>query len=137
MIVPYRKYKDRDGNLVQLPVLSVRITCNRISLPLWGLVDSGADITLLNRSFAQLFNIDLKRGKRIPLLGVMEGPEFAAYVHQVNIVIKDVGSADTIVAFTDSEEYPDLVILGRRGFFEHFTIKFEEHKKQLEIEARK
>lgn len=102
-----------------------------------GLVDSGADITLLNRSFAQLFNIDLKRGKRIPLLGVMEGPEFAAYVHQVNIVIKDVGSADTIVAFTDSEEYPDLVILGRRGFFEHFTIKFEEHKKQLEIEARK
>ena len=35
MIVPYRKYKDRDGNLVQLPVLSVRITCNRISLPLW------------------------------------------------------------------------------------------------------
>jgi hypothetical protein len=137
MIVPYRKYKDRDGNLVQLPVLSVRITCNRISLPLWGLVDSGADITLLNYSFAQLFNIDLKRGKRIPLLGVMEGPEFAAYVHQVNIVIKDVGSADTIVAFTDSEEYPDLVILGRRGFFEHFTIKFEEYRKQLEIEARK
>ena len=137
MIVPYRKYKDRDGNLVQLPVLSVRITCNRISLPLWGLVDSGADITLLNYSFAQLFNIDLKRGKRIPLVGVMEGPEFAAYVHQVNIVIKDVGSADTIVAFTDSEKYPDLVILGRRGFFEHFTIKFEEYKKQLEIEARK
>jgi hypothetical protein len=92
---------------------------------------------LLNYSFAHLFNIDLKKGKRLPLVGVMEGPEFAAYVHQVNLAIKDVGSADTIVGFTDSEKYPDLVILGRRGFFEHFTIKFEEYKKQIEIEPRK
>ena len=95
---------------------------------MWGLVDSGADITLLNSSFAQLFSIDLKKGRRIPLVGVLEGPEFAAYLHQVNLATKGVGSADTLVAFTDSEKYPDLVILGRRGFFEHFIIKFEEHK---------
>ena len=137
MIVPYRKYKDRDGNLVQLPIVSVRITVNEVSLPLWGLVDSGADVTLLNASFAHLFHVDLKKGKKIPLLGVMEGPEFAAYLHQVNLEIKDVGSADTLVAFTDSERHPDLVILGRRGFFEHFIIKFEEHKKQMEIEPTK
>ncbi len=137
MIIPYRKYKDREGNLVQLPIVSVRITRNKMSLPLWGLVDSGADVTLLNASFAQLFRIDLKQGKSIPLVGVMEGPEFAAYLHQVNLAIKGVGSADTLVAFTDSEKYPDLVILGRRGFFEHFIIKFEEHKKQIEIEPRK
>lgn len=137
MIIPYRKYKDREGNLVQLPIVSVRITRNKTSLPLWGLVDSGADVTLLNASFAQLFRINLTKGKRIPLVGVMEGPEFAAYLHQVNLAVKGVGSADTLVAFTDSEKYPDLVILGRRGFFEHFTIKFEEHKKQIEIEPRK
>jgi hypothetical protein len=137
MIIPYRKYKDREGNLVQLPIVSVRVTHNKTSLALWGLVDSGADITLLNSSFAQLFSIDLKNGRRIPLVGVLEGPEFAAYLHQVNLAIKGVGSADTLVAFTDSEKYPDLVILGRRGFFEHFIIKFEEHKKQIEIEPTK
>lgn len=138
MIIPYRKYKDRDGNLVQLPIVSVHITRNKVSLPLWGLVDSGADITLLSASFARLFHIDdLTKGKRIPLVGVMEGPEFAAYLHQVNLAVKGVGAADTLVGFTDSEKHPDLVILGRRGFFEHFTIKFEEHKKHMEIEPRK
>lgn len=137
MIFPYRKYKDPDGNYIQLPVVSVRVTCNKVSLPLWGLVDSGADVTLLNASFAWLLNVEVKKGKRIPLVGVMEGPEFAAYLHQVNIAIKGIGSADTLVAFTDSEKYPDLVILGRRGFFEHFIITFEEHEKQLQIEPGK
>jgi hypothetical protein len=137
MIIPYRKYKDRDGDLVQLPIVSVHITRNKVSLPLWGLVDSGADVTLLNASFAKLFNVDLKKGKRIPLVGVMEGPEFSAYLHQVNLAVKGVGSADTLIAFTDVEKYPDLVILGRRGFFEHFIITFEEYKKQIEIRPRK
>jgi len=137
MIIPYRKYKDRDGNLIQLPIVSVHITRKGLSLPVWGLVDSGADVTLLNASFAQLFRVDLKKGKSIPLVGVMQGPEFAAYLHQVNLAVKGVGIVDTFVAFTDSEKYPDLVILGRRGFFEHFTITFEEHKKQLEIGPRR
>lgn len=137
MIIPYRKYKDRDGNLVQLPIVSVHITRNKVSLPLWGLVDSGADVTLLNASFAKLFHVDLKKGKKIPLVGVMEGPEFSVYLHQVNLAVKGVGSADTLIAFTDAEKVPDLVILGRRGFFEHFIITFEEYKKQIEIRPRK
>lgn len=136
MIIPYRKYKDRDGNLIQLPIVSVYITRNKMSLPLWGLVDSGADVTLLNASFAQLFNIDIKKGKRIPLAGVMGELEFGAYLHQVNLAVKGVGSVNTLVAFTDTDKYPDLVILGRRGFFEHFSIKFEDYRKQIEIEPK-
>lgn len=136
MIIPYRKYKDREGNLVELPIASVYVKCNRVMLPIWGLVDSGADITLLNASFAAIFNLDLKKGKRIDLVGVLEGPEFefAAYIHQVNLTVKDVGSVDTIAAFTNSERYPDYMILGRRGFFDKFMITFEQYNKQIMIE---
>jgi len=136
MIIPYRKYKDREGHLVELPIISVRVKCNRVTLPIWGLLDSGADITLLNGSFAELFNLDLKKGRRIDLVGVLEGSEFAAYIHQVNLAVKDVGSVDTIAAFTDSKQYPDYMILGRRGFFDKFMIKFEQYNKQIEIELR-
>lgn len=76
MIIPYRKYKDPDGNLVQLPIVSVRITCNKITLPVWALIDSGADFSLLNASLAQIFKLDLKKGKKLRLAGVMEGREF-------------------------------------------------------------
>ncbi|MEK6408872.1 MAG: aspartyl protease family protein [Acidobacteriota bacterium] len=116
--------------------MSVRITCNKIVLPVWALIDSGADYSVLNASFAQIFNVDLKKGKKLRLAGVMEGNEFAGYLHQVNIAIKDVGSVDTLVAFTDSERYPDMTILGRYGFFYNFMIKFEEYKKQVEIEVK-
>lgn len=95
MIIPYPKYKNRDGDLIQLPIVSVSITCNKVRLPLWALLDSGADMTLLNASFAQIFSIDLKKGRKIDLVGVLEGTEFPAYLHQVNLAIKDVGSADT------------------------------------------
>lgn len=98
MIIPYRKHKDPEGNLVQLPIISVRVACNKIALPLWALVDSGADLTLLNASLARVFNVDLKKGTRISLAGVMESQEFIGYLHQANLAIKDVGSVDTVVA---------------------------------------
>lgn len=133
MIIPYRKYKDPDGNLVWLPIVSVRVKCNKMAVPIWGLLDSGADITLLSASFAQLFQIDLRKGKSTELFGVLEGSGFRAYLHQVNLSVKDLGSVDTVVAFTNSEKYPDHMILGRRGFFDHFTITFREYSKQVEI----
>lgn len=136
MIIPYRKYKDREGNLIELPIVSVFVKCNGVAVPIWGLVDSGSDITLLNASFAELFKVPTKKGKRIDLVGVLEGPEFAAYIHQINLTVKDVGSVDTIAAFTDSEKYPDHMLLGRRGFFDKFMIKFEQYNKQIEINPR-
>ena len=136
MIFPYRKYKDKEGNLVQLPIVSVRIKCNRVMLPIWGLLDSGADITLLNNSFAQLFNINLKKGRAIDVFGVLEGTGCTAYLHQVNISVKDLGGVDTVAAFTDSEKYPDHMILGRRGFFDQFEITFREYQKEVEIEPK-
>lgn len=136
MIFPYRKYKDKEGNLVQLPIVSVRIKCNKVMLPIWGLLDSGADITLLNNSFAQLFNINLKKGRAIDVFGVLEGTGCTAYLHQVNISVKDLGGVDTVAAFTDSEKYPDHMILGRRGFFDQFEITFREYQKEVEIEPK-
>lgn len=135
-ILPYRKYKDPEGNLVQLPIVSVQVKCNRVMVPIWGLLDSGADITLLNASFAQLFQIDLRKGKATQLFGVLEGAGFDVYMHQVNIAVKDLGSVDTVVAFTNSEQYPEHMILGRRGFFDHFTVTFKEYMKLVVIEPR-
>src|SRR5438128_2168003 len=74
MIFPYRKYKDPEGNLVQLPIVSVRVKCNGVMLPIWALLDSGADITLLNMSFAYLFNVDFKKSKKIEVFGALALP---------------------------------------------------------------
>jgi len=136
MIIPYRKYKNREGDLVQLPIVSVRVRCNGVMLPIWALIDSGADVTLLNMSFAQLFNVNFEKAKKIELVGVMEGSGFSGYIQQVNLEVKDMGRIDTIAAFSDSEKYPDYMILGRRGFFEHFSVKFEEYNKQVVIEPK-
>lgn len=136
MIIPYRKYKNREGDLLHLPIVSVRVRCNGVKLAIWALIDSGADVTLLNKSFAQLFNVNFKKAKKIDLVGVMEGPGFNGYIQQINLEVKGAGRIDTIAAFTDSEKYPDYMILGRRGFFEHFSVKFEEYNKEVVIEPK-
>lgn len=58
-----------------------------------------------------------------------------AWLHQVNIKVEGLPSIDINVAFTDSSA-PDLSILGQRGFFDNFQIRFQRYKNQIEIFPR-
>ena len=74
------------------------------------------------------------------MFGLMGGSELA-WVHQVNLTVEDppgersgerLPSMNINVAFTESAKL-DLPLLGQKGFFDNFEIRFLRFKDQLEI----
>lgn len=86
-------------------------------------VDSGATITLLPLSVADILDISLKSGKKITLTGV-GGGQLNAYIHYLDIIFGDTVTMSNIpVAIADSEQVPAL--LGRLGIYDQRNILME------------
>jgi hypothetical protein len=120
-----------DGNLESLPLVSVRLACNKKHQKIWALIDSGADVCVFNSDIAALLNINPPTGKQFDLFGFVGGGS-PAWLHQVNLTLNGYPSIDILVAFTDSI-YPELPLLGQRGFFDNFQIRFHRYRNQIEI----
>jgi hypothetical protein len=112
--IPYFKYQNSDGTYSKLPIIPVRLACNKNHQWVYALLDSGADMSLFNASIAKLLNVTVKDGDPISVYGVMDFAQSTAYLHQVNLSVAGLRSVDTNVAFSDDEVYPQLAILGRR-----------------------
>lgn len=54
------------------------------------------------------------------------------YLHQLNLSMQGLPSVDLLVAFTETDE-PGMPILGQRGFFDNFQIRFQRYKDLIEI----
>ncbi len=97
-----------------------------------GLVDSGSEITFIDHEFGEALGYDIKKGKKIEVIGV-GGGKIDVYLHKVGIVIGDNDQnkpllTEDAVAFTYNE-FPSSMpqqtaILGTLGFFRHFSVTF-------------
>lgn len=89
-------------------------------------IDSGADVSIMMKSFGELFGHDIGKGRKIRLKGI--GPvHITAYVHKMELLVgKEIAEVDVAIAEDDS--VPN--ILGRRGLFDLFEIQFKNIEKQ-------
>jgi hypothetical protein len=131
MITQYLQYK-RDTELVRLPILSIQIACNHNKETIWALIDSGAEISVFNSEIAGLLNIEIRSGKQFNLGGIVDNRGLHAWLHQVSMTVGDLGSISTMVAFTDSES-PGLSLLGQKGFFDNYQIRFKRFQNVFEV----
>ncbi len=97
------------------------------------LVDSGADICIFDLEIAELIGIDVRKGDKVLFAGVTGSPRIA-YMHDVDI---EVGGHvfTTRVSFATLPAY-SYGIVGQRGFFDHFRVIFDYHKKQVELREK-
>lgn len=84
-------------------------------------VDSGADITLLTFSDAELLGFDLTKAKEIYLRGI--GGRLKIYLFPVKLKVSGI-TIKTEIGFSESNETPRL--LGRKDIFKRFVISFRE-----------
>jgi len=88
-------------------------------------IDSGADASVLNRSFGELFGHNIKRGKRIQMKGFGE-EVIIAYIHTMDIKIgRHIVKAKVAVA--ENDKVPN--VLGREDIFNLFEIQFKNVKR--------
>jgi hypothetical protein len=91
-----------------------------------GIIDSGAQDCLVNIELAKRLKVDLRSCASVPLGGA-SGEGAVGYLYQeAKLRITDFDfELTTPVIFAP---FPAELILGQKGFFDHFQVLFEKNK---------
>lgn len=131
MVFPYKKY----GPGFLRPVIPIEVIYKDIAVPYEVLVDSGADFCIFDAQIADILGIDIESGERGEVAGIT-GINAPIYFH--NIEIKVGGWAFKIrAAFLKEIGRFGYGVVGQRGFFDIFTVKFDLAKEEVELRERK
>jgi predicted aspartyl protease len=130
MNFPYTKLPGSPDATLR-PLVPVRFVYKgRTTLPIFAMVDSGADYSYVTGEIADLLGIKLNKNKPVRSFGV-DGSPFLSYESAVEIELgghrfaAKVLFADKLGAFK--------VVLGQEDFFYKARIVFERYKWNLEI----
>ena len=97
------------------------------------LVDSGADVSIISKSYGELFGHNLKKGRKIRLKGIGED-EVLAYLHKMEMLIgKHEVNLEVAIASVDLK----VNVLGRMDIFSLFEIQFKNLKECTRFVRRK
>jgi len=118
------------------PVIPIKIKNGNKKIDYQVLVDSGADLCLFHTEVGEAIGINIKSGKISEVFGV-GGKASVYYVHKITI---EIGGWEYEI---EAGFLPDIGnrmipygIVGQRGFFENFIVKFDLLKEEIEIKRR-
>lgn len=96
-----------------------------IWIPVWGIVDSGADYTILPKGYAGKLGIDIvKDCEEHVTFGI--GGEEKSKIFKKGILRIGNWKKKAPIGFLDSNDIPPL--FGRQGFLETFEVILKNHK---------
>ena len=126
----YKKY----GKGVLRPVIPIEISYKDRSVPYEVLVDSGADFCIFDAEIGELLGIVVENGEPQRVSGIT-GVVETYYVHPVTIKVG--GWTYSIKAgFLPNIARLGYGIVGQRGFFDLFVVKFDFGKEEIELKRR-
>lgn len=124
----------RYGRDILRPVIPVEVI-GRLSVPYEVLIDSGADISIFDAQIGTLAGIEVKAGEPSTLVGAT-GTEEVFYLHEIGLVVGD-AHFRTTVGFLPNMTRHGYGVVGQRGFFDTFIVKFDLLKEEIELKERK
>ena len=132
---PFGLRFQEDGKIGTFPVAQGRVKKQRGGQDLYVafLVDSGATISVLPVSDAEVLRTDISSGKKIIVRG-LGATDFVGWQHTLTCMI-GTRTFDMPVVFVDHPATPR--ILGRQGVFEQFLILFDEERRHVTFFDRK
>ena len=89
-------------------------------------------MNIFHAEIADILGIDVKSGKEGQISGITQGESQKYYIHPMTI---DVGGWQhkTTAAFMPPLSQNGHGLLGQRGFFNLFTVKFNYSKQDIEL----
>ncbi len=119
------------GKLTKRPIVELELIGKDNTINALGLIDSGADTTLINIQYAKILGIDLESTNKKEFLGIGNS-RVNCFISSVTMKVKHFDFViTTSVAFTDSSSVD--ILLGQEDFFECFRIKFEKDHDTFEL----
>jgi len=119
------------GKLTKRPLVELELIGKSQNVNAIGLIDSGADTTLMNIGYAIILGLDLDRAQKKEFLGIGNS-RITSYIADLTMKVKYFDAPITSrVAFTDSPSVD--ILLGQEDFFKNFRIKFEKDKDTFDL----
>lgn len=124
-------YVEGRAKAIKRPMVSIEIFGFEDSKKFDALLDSGADVSLMNLEIAEALDIDLVNSKPANFTGISGGVD-GCRVDRLKIKLDGFAQAVEIpVCFVDSPSVG--ILLGQDGFFDLHRIKFEKDHDTFEI----
>lgn len=127
----YKKY----GPGILRPVMPVEISFEDKTVPYEVLVDSGADFCIFDSQIGELLDIPITKGERHEVSGITGASE-VYYTHTVTLTVGG-WPYDVKVGFLPNIANLGYGVVGQRGFFDNFIVKFDLFKEEVELKLRK
>jgi aspartyl protease len=127
----YKKY----GPDVLRPVIPIEITYEERSIKYEALVDSGADFCIFDAQIAAILGIQVENGQSREVAGIT-GTKEKYYVHSITLKIGG-WPYKTDVGFLPNIARLGYGVVGQRGFFDKFVVKFDLQKEEIELNEKK
>jgi len=123
------------GSAILKPIIPIRIAFADRSLQYDALIDSGADFSIFHEEIGRALGIDIEAGRRLHFGGVQRAEPAVAYLHEVELIIGG-WKHKTVVGFSTDISEKSYGILGQKGFFDTFIVKFDLPKEEIELRGR-
>lgn len=130
--IPYKNTLYENFGFVQDPRITLPLKTQSGYKDTTFLLDSGAVVSTLPLQAAKDTGVDLAKAKRITLQGFSGVPSFA-YLDNITVKIGE-DDFDFPASFTESSS--TTYILGRKGFFDDFSILFDHEQRAIIITGK-
>jgi len=117
------------------PVIQIDFDKDEGSFGYYVLIDSGADYCMFHSYIGERLGINIRNGKELVFYGTSGHPQ-KAYFHKINFKVGGIDHT-CLVGFSYEMERLAYGLLGQDGFFDHWTVKFEYNKENVEIKEIK
>jgi len=126
------KYKNYGYGVIR-PVIPIEIIYNNIPVSYEVLIDSGADVCIFDSQIGEILGIDIASGEKEEVWGITGYGE-PYYLHPVTIKVGG-WSYEIKAGFLPNIAKLGYGIVGQKGFFNLFEIKFNHLKEEIELRS--
>lgn len=129
---PLDKRSSFFGSSILKTIIPIELSVGEISIRYGALIDSGADFCIFDAEIGENLGLNIESGVQIDFGGIQEKGGAKAYLHQINLTLGG-HNVKTLTGFSYDVAKHGFGILGQKGFFDVFSVKFDLIKEEIEL----
>lgn len=132
---PLKTRSELFGPNILKPIIPLELAAGGKEIGYAALIDSGADFCIFDGQIGELLGLDVRSGKRLEFGGIQALAGAQAFLHKVTILVG--GWPQEVIAGFSYDIAPyGYGILGQKGFFDIFTVKFDLLSEEIELKPQ-
>lgn len=123
------------GHSILKPIIPIGLTVGGEPFDYSALIDSGADFCIFDAGIGEALGLNIRSGEKLTFSGVQEAGGAEAFLHEVTILIGGLKHKIPL-GFSYDIAKDGYGILGQKGFFDLFSVKFDYQKEKIELKQK-